>query len=397
MTKGVRIGIVAFFAIGVTVAHYVISPDASGTHELLQRVYYIPIVLAGLWFGCRWGLITAGLISIAYFPHALHGWHMPHTTLPFRILEMVMFHVIGGLTGFLSEREEAALDAEKEARAQEQSARLGREQAYERLRERTEELFTLEEQLRRSDRLAALGRLSAGFAHEIRNPLASIKTSVEILRDRWRHECQEAPEGASGEDDDPDFYEILIEETERLNKTVERFLEFARQEKNQSEDVRATCLVDEAIRKTRDLLIHEAEKRGIEIRLEFSEESVEVPYAEPHIRQVFLNLLLNAMDAVGKNGWIRVGLARKAEFAMVSVEDSGPGIRADMASRIFEPFFSTRDTGTGLGLSIVDRIISSKGGRIRLDQTSLPSSRFCLEFPYRAEEEDSFAREVGVG
>ena len=396
MSKWARAAIIALLAIGVTVAHYATPPELGPVHEVLQRIYYIPIVLTGLWFGCRWGLVVAGAISIAYFPHAFHGWHGPHTFF-FRLLEMVMFNVIGGLTGFLSERKEAATESEKEARAQEQSALLGREKAYERLRERTHELFTLEEQLRRSDRLAALGRLGAGFAHEIRNPLASIKTSVEILRDRWLHECAGKPGKGAGEEEEPDFYEILLEETERLNNTVERFLEFARQEKNQSSETDGTCRLDEAIRKTRDLLGHEIEKRQIEIRLEFSDENVEVSYPEAHIRQVFLNLFLNAMDAIGRSGWIRVELVRKSGFTLVCVEDSGPGIGADLAPHIFEPFFTTRETGTGLGLSIIDRIVASKGGRIRLDQTSLPSSRFCLEFPYRADDEDSFTRETGYG
>jgi hypothetical protein len=96
-----HIALIAGIAIAITLAHYAVDLHAGPTHDLLQRLYFLPVVLAGLWFGWRGGLLTAVLISVVYFPHAYHGWHGPQS-LFFRMSEIAMYHAIGGLTGVLS-------------------------------------------------------------------------------------------------------------------------------------------------------------------------------------------------------------------------------------------------------------------------------------------------------
>jgi len=376
-----QIALIAGIAIAVTLSHYVVNPHAGALHDMLQRLYYLPVVLAGLWFGWRGGLLTAVLISVVYFPHAYHGWHGPQS-LFFRMSEITMYHVIGGLTGVLSSKIKAALAAER-------SARQEREAAYERLRKQTAELFAMEEHLRRSERLAALGRLSAGLAHEIRNPLSSIQTSLELLREQHRRAVAGGPavearsDGNSG-GDTPDFHAVLLEETERLNRILTNFLEFARAEVNKGTDELSLCRLGDAVAKTAALLEPQCRKRNVRIEFDAAALDVAVPIHESHLRQVFLNLFLNALDAVPENGRIRVGevdLHVRPGSVQLVVDDTGPGVPGAIADTIFDPFFSTKENGTGLGLSIVERILTGNGATIALDTARLPSSRFQIVLP----------------
>jgi len=392
----VQIALIAGIAVIVTVLHYMIDPHAGAVHDILQRIYYLPVVLGGLWFGLRGGILTAVLISIVYFPHAYHGWHGPQS-LFFRMSEITMYHVIGGLTGILSSRLKAALMAEKRERNE-------RETAYEGLRHKTEELFALEEQLRRSERLAALGRLSAGLAHEIRNPLSSIQTSLELLQEQHQR-TQAAPARGTGVqvartdqtgasvagdagDDPPDFHAILLEETDRLNRILSNFLEFARAEVSKESDEPPITPLADAVIKTIDLLEPQCRKRNVMIEADSAALNHSVAVRESHLRQVFLNLFLNAIEAMPGGGTIRVGDVKRVDDSLsLTVDDTGPGISASHAQKIFDPFFSTKSNGTGLGLSIVERILSAHGGSIRLDTTHLPSSQFRITLPVGEGEE----------
>ncbi|MBN1516963.1 hypothetical protein JXA32_10390 [Candidatus Sumerlaeota bacterium] len=156
MKTGHKTAIIGVLVIIITALHYTLSPQIGPVHEILGRAYYIPIVLGGLWFGWKGGLLTALIISIPYAPHAFHGWHSPYSVY-FRALELIMYHVIGAVVGVLSERTQRALKIEKQSREEKAAA-------YEKLRQKTEELFAMEEHLHRSERLAALGKLSAGAA-----------------------------------------------------------------------------------------------------------------------------------------------------------------------------------------------------------------------------------------
>ncbi|GAB4310597.1 MAG: ATP-binding protein [Candidatus Sumerlaeia bacterium] len=359
-------GLVGF----TTLLHYVTDPHASAAHDIYQRIYYLPVILAGLWFGVRGGVITALCITAVYLPHAIHGWHAPYS-LFYRIMEIVMFHVAGALTGSLASRERRALRE--------------REAAYQRLRRQTEELLTLEEQLRRADRLAALGTLSAGLAHEIRNPLASIKTSLEMLKAHTNPAAQTVGETAAPDtgppDEQPDFHAILLEETERLNRILDNFLDFARLKETEERGA-STSQLGQSIAKTIELLEARAGRQNV--RFEWDPEALDICVAlgEPLVRQIFLNLFLNAMDAMPQGGMIRVGFEEQSSDSVrIYVEDSGPGVPPGLADRIFDPFFTTKEHGTGLGLSIVARILNGCGGAVALQRSPTPTSRFVLTLP----------------
>ncbi len=370
MTKNLwRFALVAGLIVVTTVLHYGIDVQAGAVHDVLLRFYYVPIVLAGLWFGMRGGLLAAFVVSIVFFPHAMHGWNAPYTTI-FRLIEILMYYVIGGLTGWFSSRTRVALEAEKQAS-------LERRKAHEDLKEKTSRLFETEEELRRSERLAALGRMSGGLAHEIRNPLASIKTSVEMLQER----CGSSPEFPPS-DLPVDLLEVVSEETDRLNRILTEFLRFARAEIRREDEASAECVVSEVLENTASLVGRDLGAAGVAIDHDLEKLIIKVALGEDHLHQVLLNLLLNAADAMPGGGLIRVGIAREDSTTVtLSIEDSGPGIPRDIAASIFDPFFSTKDGGVGLGLSIVGRLMEVCGGNIRIDPDYTDGGRFLLSLP----------------
>ena len=364
-----QVAVVAILSIVPTIAHYATDPHNGPAHDIYQRFYYLPVILAGLWFGVRGGLATAALIAVAYFPHALHGWHGPYSVF-YRLMEIVMYVVVGWLTGWLSDRLRAAS-------ASEHQARMEVERAYANLKAKADELFALEEQLCRADRLAALGQLTAGLAHEIRNPRASIKASAEILRAR------DGERNRAG--DEPDFTGIVLEETARLDNILTEFLQFARAEQNRPSDEPQCARVATAVRRVLDLTESQRQKSGVRVAMDEAALDVSVAICGSHLQQVFLNLLINSVDAMPGGGEVRIARAKdEAGLVVLHVEDTGPGIPSDQASKVFDPFYSTKADGTGLGLSIVERILDSHGGSIALAapaEGGAATSRFVLKLP----------------
>jgi two-component system sensor histidine kinase HydH len=364
-----RILLIATLVVIATGLHYGINVQEGAIHDVLLRSYYLPIVLAGLWFGARGGLTTAIVVSVIFLPHALHGWVAPYTDV-FRLIEIVMYNVIGALTGVMSSRARRALEAEK-------FARIEREQAYEALRAKTAQLFEMEDQLRRSERLAALGRMSAGLAHEIRNPLASIKTSVELLEEPTARGEKELPGSRATE-----LLQVLAEETSRLNRILTEFLRFARVEAQAYDHAPTRCTIAGALNSTLSLVGQDLDATGISVEHEPGNLDREVSIIEDHLQQVLLNLLLNASDAMVDGGTVRVRVCDEtSETVTLSVEDDGPGIPPEVARSVFDPFFSTKEGGVGLGLSIVARMLEASGGGIKLDRNHSPGARFLITLP----------------
>jgi two-component system sensor histidine kinase PilS (NtrC family) len=227
----------------------------------------------------------------------------------------------------------------------------------------------MEEALKRADRLAVLGELSARMAHEIRNPLAAMSGSVQML----------AEQGTIGGNDGR-LLSIVLRESERLNKLITDFLAYARPSLPHRAPVDLRLLVED----TRLLLLADTRFCAIEIRNQIS--SHIMIQADAHqISQVLMNLLANSADAMPDGGRIEIDAhvpkpelsnSRKTPVAVISVTDSGCGIAPDAAVHLFEPFWTTKTTGTGLGLAIIYRIIEGHGGTISID--SPPSGGCCV-------------------
>ena len=229
----------------------------------------------------------------------------------------------------------------------------------------------MEAQVRHADRLAAIGRLAAGLAHEIRNPIASIRGSIEVLRQNLK------PQGA-----DRRLMEIVLRESDRLDGTIAEFLEFSRPRRLQPELTDVTQMIDEVL-----LLL--AQQAGDAYRTVKEWDGTVKAYVDPaQIRQALWNLGRNAVDAMPQGGMLRVaarqgrtGEPEHRPMVEIVVEDSGPGVSPEHLGQIFEPFFTTKPDGTGLGLAIVHRIIQEHEGEIRVENRVGGGARFVVVLP----------------
>jgi two-component system, NtrC family, sensor histidine kinase HydH len=260
---------------------------------------------------------------------------------------------------------------------------LQNSQVYERMKER--------------DRLAALGQMAAGLAHEIRNPLGSIKGAAQFLQPG--HSSESHKEG--GRESTREFLDIIIEEVNRLNKIVSQFLDYARPYRGEQRPLD----VSEVLRKTLALLPKEQLEGAIEISTSFAERMPQVRADAEQLLQVFLNLSLNAIQAMpadDKPGklLISTGLRRAtrrgaaAAFFEARFRDSGVGIPPGDLKNLFIPFFTTKDKGTGLGLPISQRIIENHGGTIEVRSQPGEGATFTVLLPIEA---DAYAAYLEVG
>jgi two-component system, NtrC family, sensor histidine kinase PilS len=226
------------------------------------------------------------------------------------------------------------------------------------------ELRRMEASLRRQSHLASLGELSAGLAHEIRNPLASLSGAVQMLA------------GASVTAEDARLLDLARRESAHLARLVSDFLLFARppppllREGNLAELVADCCgaFETEAAQKGRTL------SRRIEPAL--------ARFDPDQMRQVVDNLLRNALEATDHGGRIHVSVETRDRASMLIVEDNGPGVPSDAAPHLFEPFFTTKEKGTGLGLALVARIVAAHGGSVDLEPKEEPGARFVVSLPH---------------
>jgi signal transduction histidine kinase len=210
MKKMVRPFILFLCIIGISMLHYLTPLTLPFLHDIYQRLYYLPIILAAFWYGFRGGLACSLFVSLVYAPHILFQWGGHLTMEMEKYLEIILYNIVGSITGLLSQKE-------RERSAELQETAKGLDESYKKLQTQSERIIAVEEKLRQAEKLSTLGEMAAVLAHEIRNPLGSIRGTAEILKDDYKP-------------GDPkyEFIEIQIKETERLNRVVEDFLRMAR-------------------------------------------------------------------------------------------------------------------------------------------------------------------------
>lgn len=315
--------------------HYMLLPFPHLVHLVHRRFCYVPILLAALWFGLRGGLAASVVISLATLPLAVRFRGVPWENED--LVEMTFYLGLGLLAGLLVDRREAE-----------------RRKALE-----------LRQKLEASERLASLGRMASGVAHEVRTPLGSIQGAAEIL-------AEDFPEGHPRRP----FYDILWEEIGRLKRVVEDFLDLGRTIPLEWADVDTARILEEVRRSVSPA----AETFGVRLVVEAS--GLGPLRADPHrLHQALANLVQNALQVSPRGSTVHVRAWSDGEGVLFEVADEGPGLPQGDENRIFEPFFTRRKGGTGLGLALVRQIARAHGGEVRGETLGGRGARFLLTLP----------------
>ncbi len=468
----IRFSIVLFLIAAISILHFTtdIGEHKHNVHHIYRRLYYIPIILSSFWFGLRGGVFCSLFISTIYLPHLLFQHHASFFTQLNMYLEVVLFNLIGLITGILSSAQmkekkrcqQTAFELEKNLNEiknlqifnqnilnsiqsgvitidRNRRITLVNPSAKQMLGDTLKEgatisefgfeilrnpsllkagkddlpviqkeikevpitlnngrrvllevrisdlvnhnggtnghviMFTdhtekneLELQLSRAIRLSELGEMAAGIAHEIKNPLYSIKGTAEIISEDFNEA-----------DKKYNISKIMINEIDRLNNLVNDFLMFARPK----EPITIEIDLLDLIRKTLELITFKFGQSDERIEL-VSNKSNPSCYVDPEqIKQVFINVIFNALEAIDNNGSIKIDIRENSTHVIVDVIDNGPGISDDCIEKIFTPFFSTKDSGVGLGLSISQKLIESNNGKISVTNNRDGGCCFSIYLP----------------
>ncbi len=323
-------------------------------------IYYLPVVTAaiyfGPWFTMMWTTITAGAFCSLLVP-ALREYQLTTDAISELGIRILFLFVAGMVVNRF------AIDNRRHAARYQKLA--------ETLAETNRRLATAEAEARRSERLAALGQLSAGLAHEIRNPLGVIKGSAEMLARKLQDANPLASELAGN----------ISSEVNRLSALVARFLDFARPSRLELRPQNITDLVDRALKAVRE----QHPEVEVLVEREYASHLPTLLLDEGLCEQVFINLVSNAYEALPDGGALRVAIVPAGFDGRAGVQidfrDSGPGVPADLREHIFNPFFTTKRTGAGLGLSIVSKIVDDHRGSIRLTSAPDEGANFRVWLP----------------
>jgi nitrogen-specific signal transduction histidine kinase len=347
-----------------------------GINSNYYPIFFLPVVSAAVYFGPIAALAWTTVASLAYLSlliEALQEGDLDPAGASILTIRVVFFFIAAILVNrFVMENRR-------------QVERL--ESLSKKLEETNQQLRRAEADARRAERLAALGQLSAGLAHEIRNPLGVIKGSAEMLSQKVA-------------DSQPIVAELagyISSEVNRLNALVVRFLDFARPSKLETRPERISEIVDHALESAEASF----PTRKVNVERQYAPGLPEIQADRQLCEQVFVNLITNAFQAMEEQAaslggtpdgafqaMLRLSIAPEVSSGepgvCVTVEDSGPGVPPELREQIFNPFFTSKKDGVGLGLSIVAKIVDDHRGTIRLDSDTTQGARFRVFFPQAA-------------
>ena len=341
----------AFWIVLKVILSFVLIGYTGAVYSQYWPVLLLPVVSAATSFGLAGTLAFTALATAAILAFLFHPEAEFAPELRVRIAALAM---VGNLVNSLAQ----------DLRVQSEKHRLTAEQ----LAEANARIQKVEEAARRSDRLAALGQLSAGLAHELRNPLGTIKASAEILQRNLTSENDVAREVAG----------FIGSEVDRTNSLVTRFLQFARPLQLHRDNADLAQTLDRAVAQV------EREAKGVAIYKNYAPEIAPFPFDAELMERVFYNLLLNAVQATATGGAVTVKTRAAAGAVEVAVIDRGAGIDPGARDSIFNPFFTTKPEGVGLGLAIVSKIVDEHGGKITVESEPGKGSVFHVLLPSTA-------------
>ena len=232
------------------------------------------------------------------------------------------------------------------------------------IQKRAMERLRLKERLSQAERLSALGEMAAGISHEIRNPLGIIRSSAELLKKK-----------VTKIDPSNTMPDIIVEESSRLNSIITDFINFAKPGSPKLN----LCRIEDVIEKNVAFLSMQMKEKGYTIKKDYQNFLPEIQADADMLYQSFLNIFLNAMQAMPNGGIIEVAVRSNSKVVTINFDDQGQGIATEILEKIWDPFFTTKEMGTGLGLGMVKNIIESHGGNIQIDNRAQGGTRVTVE------------------
>ncbi len=336
---------------------YLLIGYTGGLTSNYYLILLLPVLSAATYLGVLGTLVFTLLSCGSYISFVLFVDFSQYSIDPDQIRVLVMRLLLLAVAGYMVNVLAEAV------RVQSGNYR----KAAEELAEANRHLSEAEAAVRRSERLAALGQLSAGLAHELRNPLGTIRASAEMLTKNVASENEVAREVAG----------FIASEVDRTNSLVTRFLEFARPLQLKLAVVDIAEVLDRAVA----LVERDAPRYGVTFYKNYSPDLAPFPLDAELMERVFYNLLLNAAQASAEDGAITVKTRAVDGTAEVAVIDRGPGIDPKIMEQIFNPFFTTKPEGVGLGLAIVSKIVDEHGGRITVESEPAKGTVFRVNLP----------------
>jgi len=348
-----------------------------GINSSYYPIYYLPVVTAALYFGpwstLLWTLVASAAYCSYLYP-ALQDYDLTSSGYAELALRIMFFFMAAMLVNRFTQ------ESRRQTRRYQELA--------EQLAETNRQLKQAQAEMRRSERLAALGQLSAGLAHEIRNPLGVIKGSAEMLTQKLQGADELARELAG----------YISTEVNRLSALVTQFLNFARPLHAHLYPADITALLNRVLTNVSE----HWKGKPVQIERDYASDLPLVPLDESLCEQAFINLVQNAHEAMEeRGGTLRVEVARviqnDTEGVLVRLTDNGPGIPDALREEIFNPFVTTKKTGVGLGLSIVSQIVDGHHGTIRVERGPEGGASFTVFFPLEEISESQPMTEITAG
>lgn len=356
--------LIAVSLVVIDILHYSTAPSISQLHAIYRYFYFLPIVYAALRFGLWGGLIATISAGLVFIPHIMLRWHDHPVDALNDLLVIVVLFGVAIITGRIADHMQQAQMEQAEI-AKELSASL----------QKLEQQGT---ELRRAERLIALGTLAGGLAHQIRNPVGIIRASSQLLDSKSSQENDE-------------IATVIQDEADRIEQLVSRLLNFADEHTLEYSSTNIGHLLAQVQRRVKVA----AEPCGVDILICCSEEITTWQLDAEQIEHALVNLCVNAIQAIdtgestnderGKKGEIRLTAKLSGvsnTWLQLSVCDNGSGVPEYVQPYIFDPFYSTKDQGVGLGLSVVQRIVEDHAGTIRLTSPNqFGGATFTIQLP----------------
>jgi signal transduction histidine kinase len=340
----------------ISALHHATPTSYLHWHNLLQHLYYVPTALAALLWGWRGGLTAGALAGISHLPDILQtSSESPDYALE-QAVEIPVLCLVGLLTGIFSDRD--------------RKLRKDIERTTSRLTEVYRELHQNFEQMKRAERLFAVGQLAAGLAHELRNPLGSVAGAAGILQ-----------RNAHLEPKHQECLEIIHKESQRLNRLLADFLDFARPRPPKYQSIDIDSLLNSVIQ----LAAHGVDRNLIRLRKDTTSQLPPVEGDPELLKQMVLNLVINAIQAMPDGGEVVVSATLREGKMLIRVKDQGCGIAPDSRDKIFDPFFTTKEGGTGLGLPVAHQIVEHHRGILTAEANTSAGMTFSALLPLRHE------------